>query len=118
MIGLNKNLESGTIKSNLDYDLLSLFNDGYKMAIIKNFDDLPAEAASLFYYYDSFNEHHEFKDAAIFLTMIVDNREFNNLTEVENHVIQCLSGKWFHVFHEDQIEPMFTRISNNLIYLP
>jgi len=117
-----KNINS--IKLDLDNKISNLFSLGQKVILIRNIELLPFEVMVLFMTYGDDYLTAKYSGVIILMTLEIDKfrvyekDEFLNSTKKMTEYIQdYLSYKLWNNIDDEKLNPLYTRILNNLVII-
>ncbi len=123
LIELIRSENSDKVKMVMDDRLKAIFDHGDKIALIKNVQVLPAKSMLLFMSYGDLQAYAKYQGVLIIMTLDVgeefDEQERAKLTRKTDYlyayVQNYLTKLWSKIVGPDQLEPLYTRIANNVI---
>ena len=120
---LGKNHESA--KKELDDNLVKIFRDQKsKLAFIEDISNIPAQAMILFHGYGDEADYAKFRGIILLLSFQIDEFDYEIMKDRKNlakiltkYVEEKLTQKWSNLMKYDQRTALFTRLTNNVIFL-
>lgn len=118
LVDLIDGREADKVKLHIDTKLNRLFNNGQRIALVKNVDVIPATSMLLFYTYGDDLMSAKFPGVIILMTVQLDEiiqENYLKQKDVTSLVEKHLLETWSKDVGEDQLKPLFTRIANNVV---
>ena len=125
LLRLIENQEFEKTKKYVDNKLEKIFSNGYKFALVRNMEKLPATTMLLFYTYGDDLTNSKYPSVLILMCLELDdvklessqrNELLKSRAILSEFVESYLYNLWSSSMHEDQLRPIFSRIANNVIF--